>query len=285
MAIDTSFLRQLNRFALILNNKVNSNYAGEHKSTETGSGLVLKDFIQYTPGDDFRRIDWRVFARSDRLYVKRFEEERNLTIHIVIDFSASMNFGNNIKKSEYASMLAVGFAYLALKNNERFVISTFADALELFKPKKGRAQLAKIVEFLNNKKAKGMSNFEQALRRYYKRQVKTKSMIVVISDFLYDTSQMAAIVPLLKDHKVSFIQVLDKVETDMNLEGDYELLDSESKKSIRTYVSPLLKRKFTDAMGLHQSKIKNVLARINGEFHTVSTRDDIFDSFYRIFNE
>jgi len=283
MAIDTSFLRQLNRFALILQNKVNSNYAGEHKSTATGSGLVLKDFVQYSTGDDFRRIDWKIFARTDRLYIKRYEEDRNLTIHILIDFSGSMGFGTKVKKSEYASMLALGFAYIALKNNEKFVISTFADALEMFKPKKGRSQLARIVEFLNNKKAKGASNFGEALRRYYKRQVKSRSMIVVISDFLYDTKQIEELLPLFRDHRAVFIQVLDKVETEMNLEGDYELVDAETRTSMRTFISPYLKRKYGDMMSAHQAKIKNLLLRVKGEFHTVSTKDDVFDSFFTIF--
>lgn len=285
MAIDTSFLKQLNRFALILEHKVNSNYAGEHKSTEQGSGLVLKDFTQYTPGDDFRRIDWKVYARSDKLYVKRYEEERNLTIHIIIDFSASMNFGTAMKKSEYASMLAIGFAYIGLRNNEKFVISTFADALQMFKPKKGRSQLARVVQFLNEKKAAGVSNFSAALQRYYKRQIKSRSLIIVLSDFLYEVDQIKKVLPLLKEHKVHFVQVLDAQETDMKMEGDYELIDSETKTKMRTFISPFLKRRYGDLMSSHQGKIKNALSQIGARFSTVTTGDDIFDSFYKIFND
>ena len=89
--IDTSFLHHLDRMDLIIKRKVNSNFQGERKSNEVGQGLVLQDYIQYTPGDDFRKIDWKVFARTDKLFIKRFEEERNLTVHIIIDFSASMD--------------------------------------------------------------------------------------------------------------------------------------------------------------------------------------------------
>src|SRR4030042_1668123 len=122
--IKTDFLRQLDRFSLILTKRKTSTYVGEKKSPATGKGLIFKDHTQYVPGEDFRSVDWRVFARTDKLFVKRYEEERNATVHILIDMSGSMNFGTECTKAEYASMLGLGFAYLAMKNNERFVLCT-----------------------------------------------------------------------------------------------------------------------------------------------------------------
>src|SRR3989338_5656678 len=98
--IDTSFLAQLARFSLVIKHRVLSQYAGSRQSAAFGRGTVFKDHRPYAPGDDFRNIDWKVFARTDDLYIKNYEEERNLTVHIIIDTSASMNFGSATKKIE-----------------------------------------------------------------------------------------------------------------------------------------------------------------------------------------
>jgi len=282
--IDTSFLHHLDRMDLIVKRKVNSNYQGERQSSEVGQGLVLQDYVQYVPGDDFRKIDWKVFARSDKLFIKRFEEERNLTVHIIIDFSASMGFGKNTKKSEYASQLGVGFAYMALKNNERFVLSTFADKLELFQPKRGRKQLAAIVEYLNTKSPAGSSNFSDSVTRYYKSQVRSRSLVVIISDFLYGLDGIREAIYRYKDHEVILLQVLDEVETELDLEGDFKLTDSESSQILRTNINPQLRKRYLENMADHQARIQRIATEVRGKFFTVSTKEQIFDAFYRILN-
>src|SRR3989338_4048340 len=107
--ITTSFLDQLTRFNLVVNKRVTSNLIGSKKSVAAGRGLTFKDYRIYAPGDDIRLIDWKVFARTDNLYIKVHEEERNLTVHILIDKSASMDFGKPVSKFDYASMIGVGF--------------------------------------------------------------------------------------------------------------------------------------------------------------------------------
>ena len=280
--IDTSFLTQLKKFRLIIERKVNSNYQGERKSLAAGSGLSLRDYITYTPGDDFRKIDWRVFARTDKLYIRRYEEERNLTIHILLDYSGSMNYGGKFKKSDYAAMLGMGFAYMALANNERFVMSTFAEKLERYRPRKGRRQLASMVEYLNNKKAEGRTNFEASLVQYHKKQISSRSMVFVISDFLYDTEEIKRALIRYKDHKVVLIQVLDPTEMSLDLEGDYNLIDSESKDQVRTHISPYVKTQYSEALAEHSAKIKNVANELKAQYYQVSSGDNIFDSFYKI---
>lgn len=280
--IDTSFLHHLDRMDLIIKRKINSNYQGERKSNEVGQGLVIQDYIQYTPGDDFRKIDWKVFARTDKLFIKRFEEERNLTVHIIIDFSASMGFGKNIKKSDFASQVGVGFAYMALKNNERFVLSTFADKLELFQPRRGRKQLAAIVEYLNAKKPSGVSNFSEAVSRYYKSQVKSRSLVVIVSDFLYGLDKIKEAIYRYHEHEVILVQILDEIETDLNIDGDFKLTDSETKSIMRTNVNPQLRKRYLEGMADHQARIGKIAEEIGGKFFTVSTKEQVFDAFYRI---
>jgi len=279
--IDLSFLHHLDRLSLIINKRITSNYVGERKSIATGRGLVFKDHIIYAPGDDFRYIDWKVYGRLDKLFVKRFEEERNLTVHIIVDYSASMGFGKKQTKAEYASMFGIGFAYMAMKNNERFVLSTFSNVLEPFKAHKGRSQLISIVDYLNKKKPQGLSKLDDSLGRY-KKLINSKSMVIILSDFLYSVQDIRQAIARFKRHNVVLIQVLDQEEETLPLDGDFKLIDTETKETLRTFVSPYLRKKYTESMDNHRAEIKRACDEINAKFFTFHTGSPIFDAFYQV---
>ncbi len=282
--IDLSFLHKLDRLSLIINKRITSNYTGERTTAYTGKGLLFKDYIIYTPGDDFRSIDWKVFARSDKLFVKRYEEERNLTVHVVLDLSASMAFGKGVTKAEYASMIGLGFAYMAMKNNERFVVGTFSDKLELFKPKRGRKQLVNILDRLNQKKPVGVSNFEQSLFAY-KKLINTKAYVIIISDFLYDINQIKNALYRFKQHDIRLIQVLDPVEKELQLEGDFKLRDLETNEQMRTYISPSLRKTYLSQLSDHNAAIRKACDEVGAKFLSFSTETNVFDVFYEILQD
>lgn len=282
--INTDFLRHLDRLSLIINKRVTSNYTGERKTRYTGQGLVFKDYTIYSPGEDLKAIDWKVFGRTEKLFIKKFEEERNLTVHIVVDFSASMNFkSKQLKKSEYASMFGIGIAYMALKNNERFVLSTFAEKLNVFRPKKGKRQLMMLLQHLNEQQPKGVSNFEASLAKY-KGMINSKSFVAIVSDFLYDINQIKSVLYRLKNQEVKLIQVLDPVEAELNLEGDYKLRDLESEEQVRTYISPYLRKNYLEKLSAHSAEIKKVCDETGAQFYSFSTDTPIFDAFYQVFS-
>ena len=241
--IDTSFLDQLTRFNLVVNKRVTSNLAGPRKSIAAGRGSTFKDFRIYAPGDDIRLIDWRVYARTDNLYIRVKEEERNLTVHIIIDGSASMGFGKPVSKFDYASMIGVGFAYLALRDNEKFQFSTFADQLEIFQPRRGMSHLAAMVQHLNSIKPKGYSKLLDTVRQY-KKVIGSKSMLVIASDFLVNIEEIREAFYLLGDHDIKIIQVFDRTEKELKFEGDMKLIDSETKGMLRTFVSPRMRKEY-----------------------------------------
>jgi uncharacterized protein (DUF58 family) len=283
MAVDLDFLHQLNRMSLIINKRLTSNYVGERRSVATGRGLIFKDHAIYSPGDDFRSIDWRVLARLDKLFVKRYEEERNLTVHIVVDYSGSMGFGGRVKKYEYADMLALGFAYMAMRYNERFVVSTFSDRIEVFKPKRGRTNLMRMLDYLNEKKPKGLSKFGASLAQYKKR-VTSRSYVVIMSDFLYDPAEIKQAISRYSDHQVVLIQVLDKTETELDIEGDFKLVDSESEDTLRTFISPWARKQYLQQLAEHQAKIKRICDELGAKFFVFHTGFPIFDAFYQVLN-
>ena|SRR3989338_8433517 len=279
--IDTSFLALLDRFSLIIKKKITSNYVGSRASTSYGSGLIFKDYRDYVMGDDIRAIDWNIYARTEELFVKRFEEERNITIKIIVDASASMNFGEKIKKFEYASMIGLGFTHMALKNNERFEFSTFAEQLVTYRAKKGKSQLLAILSYLNSTTAKGKSNFKRSLEEYRK-TVSSRSMIVLISDFLFDLQELKDILYRYKKTEVYVVQVLDPIERNLEIYGDLLLKDSESNDMLRTFLSHRLKEKIKEKLNAHIFEIQEICGETNSKFISVTTDTSIFDTFYGI---
>ena len=281
MAINTDFLRQLEKFNLVIKKRVTSSFSGERTADFTGSGLIFRDYSNYTYGDDFRNIDWKAYGKSEKYFVKRYEEDRNLTIHILLDLSGSMDFGNKIKKSDFASMIAIGFAYIAMKNNERFVLSTFDDKLEFFRPQKGIHQLASILHYLNGKQAKGISSFEKSLVSY-KSLINSRAMVVIISDFFYSAEEIRNILYRYKGNKIKLIQVLDVMEKKMDIEGDYNLVDLETDQRMHTFVDPFLRKEYFNKLEKHNAFISGVCDDVKADFFTVSNDENIFDVFYKI---
>lgn len=279
--IDTSFLDQLSRFNLVVRKRVTSNLAGPRRSVATGRGLTFKDYRIYAPGDDIRLIDWKVYARTDDLYIKAYEEERNLVVHIIIDASASMGFGRPISKFDYASMIGVGFAYLALRDNEKFQFSTFADTLEIFQPRRGMSHLAAMVQHLNSVKPKGYSKLLDTIMQY-KKVIGSKSMLVVASDFLVNIDEIREALYMLGDHEIKIIQVLDRVEKELKIEGDMKLIDSETRGMLRTFISPRLRMDYQHQLDEHCAKIEEACNKLNISYHLAITDTPIFDTFYRI---
>jgi uncharacterized protein (DUF58 family) len=282
MTINTDFLRELDRFSIVLKKKVISQFQGNRETTFAGSGLTFKDYKDYTYGDDFRQIDWRIYSRTDKYYIRRYEEERNMTVHIIVDASASMNFGKLIKKFEYAAQIGLGFAYIALKNNERFEFSTFAEELQPFKAKKGMAHLVNIVNRLSEMDVKGKSAFAKSLESY-KKLITSKSVIIIISDFLYPLDEIRNTLLRFRNSEVIAVQVLDPLEKSFAIEGDLILHDAETDQKMRTYVTRRVQQDYRDQMDQHGAKIAEVAETARFTFLTVTTDQPVFETFYQAF--
>lgn len=277
--IDTSFLAQLARFSLVIKQRVLSQYSGSRQSMAHGKGNIFKDHRPYTAGDDFRNIDWKVFARTDDLYIKNYEEERNLTVHIIIDTSASMNFGSTVKKIDFASMLGVGFAYLSLRENEKFQFATFAETITFFPSRRGMGQLAAMIDYLNGIRPAGVSKLAPALEQY-KKFIGSRAMVILISDFLVPLEEINKALFQLGNQQVKVLQVLDPMERHFGLSGDYRLEDSETHDTLQTNVSPRLKLEYRTKLEEHLAGITQTCGNLKFSFQTLTTDMPIFDAFY-----
>ncbi|MEM3374528.1 MAG: DUF58 domain-containing protein [Candidatus Woesearchaeota archaeon] len=282
--IDTQFLSQLKRFHIIIDKRVTSSFSGSRKSSFTGHGLIINDFRPYVPGDDYRAIDWKIYARTDQFFVKRYEEEKNLNVHLLIDVSKSMDYGTGNTKFEYAAMLALGFAYLSARNNERFNLVLLSDKSEYLRAKKGSNLVLSFLDHLNKVKCKGIINFESEVKKY-KKTIKTKSLVIFISDFLFDVVHLKNTLHLFKEHELKVIQILDKTETNFNVYGSLELEDAETGEKLETYISERKRQEYRERMYKHILNIEQETLKSKGKFFLFSTEHPLFDAFYSVLNK
>ena len=282
MTIDISFLPRLNRLSLLVKKRITSQMAGSRPSIAKGRGLTITDYRPYTKGDDLRYLDWKLYARTDKDYIKLFEEDRSLTVHIILDRSTSMDFGNKTTKFEYGAMLGLACAYLAMHKNDKFVFSTFAEDLTFLRPHKGMSQLVSVVDSLKAVKVKGESRFEYSMRRY-KELIHSRSIVIVISDFLMNAEEIRkGLMRLGNKNEIKIIQVLDRDEVDLKIEGDVNLHDAESNTVLRTYISKKLRQTYQGKLNEHTVEVQDVCNKAGASFYQVITDVDIFENFYRI---
>ena len=285
MAIDPTFLDQLKGLELLARRKVSSVYMGSRRSVRQGRGIEIADYREYYPGDDFRSIDWRVYARTERLYIRRFEEEKDLTLHILIDSSASMDFSvSGMRKFDYGGSIAVGFAYLAMSKYEKFASALFSDRItDVMQPKKGKMHFFRMVELLNNAIQKGKTDLEKCIGQYTN-MIKSRSFIIVISDFIEPMESLEyAIYRIAKYSKEAvLVQILDPGEISLKWTDDIKFEDMESLKSERTFLSPDFKKRYQERLKEHISGIQEICDDTGVEFYSITTDTPLFDAFVRI---
>jgi uncharacterized protein (DUF58 family) len=206
--------------------------SGAFNSKFRGGGIEFSEVREYIPGDDVKRIDWNVSARHDSLFVKEFVEENELNIYLIIDLSASNDFGIKKSKLDLSFEVAVSLMFLALKNNDRLGLGIFTDKLEKFIPsKKGKRQLLKIIKELVDYKPKSKkTNIMESLTAL-NNKLKRKSVIYIISDFISDSYEKP--LKFLKlHHQVVLINISDIQEKDIPKIGYAYIEDSETGEQI-----------------------------------------------------
>ncbi len=279
--IDTSFFKELDRFSFMVRKRVSTAYSGSRRSILKGRGMEPVSYREYTKGDDFKIIDWKVYGRTEKLYVKEFEEEKSLTTHILLDTSKSMDFRN---KFEYAAMLALGFAYLVTKDNEKFGVSTFAEEINITKPKRGRRYLSQTIDLLNSTELSGKTRFDYCMEKYA-RFIKSRSLVIVISDFMADTNAIRNAIFRLGDNELVLIQVLDPVEKNLDLGGEARLIDLETDQKLDIYTSPRLRAEYQKRLSDHITMIKEPSIQVGADFHTVTTDMPVFEAIFQVINK
>jgi uncharacterized protein (DUF58 family) len=213
---------------------------GLHKSPYHGFSVEFAEHRPYLPGDAIRNIDWKLFGRTDRHYVKQFEEETNLRAHIIVDASRSMNYTSDqkrITKYKYATMLAAALAYLLQRQQDAVGLGLFDEELRVFMPARlKQSYLREMLRVLQTTEPSHATRTQSALRRVAER-LNRRGLVIVISDFLDDIEEILMPLRLMQHagHEVIAFQVLDPAERTLDLNSaDATIVDLETGQQLRT---------------------------------------------------
>ncbi len=280
MPIDPAFLDELDRLDASLKRQTAALKKGEQDSPNVGEGLTFSDYRRYAPGDDTRLIDWRLYARTDELFVKQFEEERNLTVHVLLDASGSMDYGEgDHHKFEFGAKLGLGFAYLTAEEHNEFRFSTFQSLPErLDAGTSNRGEVLQLIERLNETEPAGDADFETAFEAYDD-SIRSRSLVVIVSDFLGDLDALETGVAALARNDVLLVHVQAPEEVDPDAGGDTIFEDLETDRTRRTYFGGRLEQQYRQRLAAHVDGVAERAQDLGVAHETVETDEPFFDAF------
>ncbi|MFB6172761.1 MAG: DUF58 domain-containing protein [Haloarculaceae archaeon] len=284
--ITPAFLDELDRVAASQRRQVDSRFQGEHESDRRGEGLTFADYRRYSPGDDTRLIDWRLYARTEELYVKQFEEERDLTVHVLVDGSGSMDFGDEggTHKFEYAAKLGLGFAYLAARDHNDFRLALLGEGLErLDRGRSNRGEVLALVDALNDHEPTGTVDFRRALADY-EGTIGSRSLVLVASDFLAAPDDVGAGLDALAGNHLALAHVLAPGEREVPAAGDTVFEGLEAESSLRTYFGARLADRYRDRLDAHVDAVAERARDVGARHDLVDTGTDFFDAFLDVWD-
>jgi len=237
--LDPVFLSKLANLELVARCAVEGFFAGLHPSPFQGFSVEYSDHRQYHPGDEVKFVDWKVYARSDRLYIKRFQQETNTTVYLLLDASRSMAFrgGHSVRKIDYACFLAAALSYLMLQQCDSTGLVLFGEKIRAqIPPASKRTHLNALLQMLEHVEPAGRTDLATVLHAMAEIG-KRRGLIILISDLLDDQGDILKGLAHLKflKHDVVVYHVMDHQEIHLDYEGLIQFEDLESKDKIRTF--------------------------------------------------
>lgn len=230
--IPAEILKKVRLIEIKTRHIVNNIFGGEYHSAFKGMGMEFAEVREYYPGDDIRAIDWNVTARTGKPFIKKYDEERELTVMLIVDVSASGFFGTGESlKSDIMVELASILSFSAIKNNDKVGLLLFSDKIEEFiPPKKGKSHVLRVIREMIYHKAKDRKTDISIALEHIQKVLKRKSIIFLLSDF-WDDSYQQTMKLINKKHDLINIQILDKAEIAIPKLGMVKFHDAETQKS------------------------------------------------------
>jgi len=278
-------LKKVQRIQIVANRQVNDLFAGQYKSVFRGRGMEFDEVREYQPGDDIRTIDWNVTARSHVPHIKRFAEERELTVMFVVDVSASGAFGSpGQSKLDMVIELAAMLMFSALKNNDKVGLLLFCDeVLHYFPPRKGKAHVLHMIrELVSTKPVARTTNLAEALD-YLNRVQKRKAVVFLISDMLGPNAKQSLAVANQR-HDLTAVTVSDPREHELPDVGFLRLVDAETGQIVELDTrSKAVRQRFKDQAEQRVERLSNELSRSGVDELPIRTDVDYLASLHRFF--
>ena len=284
--IPEELIKRIRQIQIYTSRAVDASFAGQYESVFKGRGMQFDEVREYMPGDEIRTIDWNVTARTGRPFIKRFVEEREMTVLFAVDLSASGEFGTVSKlKNELAAEFCAVLAFAAAKNNDKVGLLIFTDRIELFiPPKKGSRHILRLIrELLGFTMPKRRTNIPLALD-YIARVVRKRATVFLVSDFI-ETDFRKPLSLLNKRHDVIAVPVRDRVEIAMPAVGLIEVQDAETGQIMLVDTSS---KRFRAQYGDHSSRrfseLKNTLRSINVDLIPIATDKPYINDLIQFFH-
>ncbi|MCB9890568.1 MAG: DUF58 domain-containing protein [Planctomycetes bacterium] len=282
---DPEFLASVERLKLIARRVAPSGSPAEKRSKQQGSGMEFRDYRPYSPGDDIKAIDWNVYRRLGKVFLRLFEEQRDLPVYVVPDVSRSM-FHGDVPRIDACLRAAFAFAAIALREADSVGVFPFSDTLDVaLRPGSGSGRLLRVATSLTKVEPGGPTDFVAAMRRFSAMRLRP-GLVVVVSDF-FDRNGLEGVLDAFRSvqHRLCFVQLVRKTDAQPNLEGELLLQDCESGHESEVSITPAvldayreLYRKFEDGMTSFARKRHAGLVRIDVEDNVVDQLAQLFES-------
>ena len=257
---DEQFQRKLEYLAMVSRRVFTGAMKAERRTKRTGSGVEFADHRDYAPGDDFRHLDWHAYQRFDKLLLRLFEEEEDLSIYFIIDCSWSMAFGKG-EKLKYAKQLCAALAYVGLANLDRVAIVAANDEVSgRMEPTRSKQRIFRVFRFLNRVQADGETNLESALKTFVA-QHKRRGLAVLISD-LYDPAGFEKGINVLRYNKFEpfVLHVVSPSDATPDLKGDLVIYDCETGEEREVTVTNKVLQRYGEAYQSYRKRIERFCA-------------------------
>ena len=284
--LSKDLLKKIRQIQIRTSHQVTEVMAGEYKSAFKGRGMEFDEVREYQPGDDVKSIDWNVTARTGKPYIKRFVEERELTVMLVVDASSSGSFGSiNKSKNEVAAEIAALLAYSAIRSNDRVGLIVFTDQIEKYvPPKKGRSHVMRVIREILFLEAPehGETDITSALE-YLQKVCTRRSVVFLISDFICENYAQALMLAS-KKHDLIPVSITDPRELELPDIGFIDLMDAETGERILVDTSDKKVRRTFRALGIQrQEQLKKQFRQMNADAISIETDRSYVDSLVKFF--
>lgn len=274
--LDPAVISKLKTLELKARMVVEGFKVGLHRSPYHGFSVEFSEHRPYMQGDALKNVDWKVFAKSEKYYIKQFEEETNLLSHIFVDASKSMQFKHSgkVSKIDYATILAAALAYVMIDQQDSVGLAIFSDKIHTYlPPKSNRVYLKTLLSALNQIQPGGTTTTSKCLDSVTEK-IKKRGLTIIISDFFDDMNSILTALKHLhyKKNEVIVFQILDPIEKNFGFDRDSVFVDLESGEQITTQPHQI-QRAYQEAMNEYLNKLKNECLNFGIEYNLIDTSE------------
>lgn len=287
--VDTSeLLKKVRKIEIKTRGLSNNIFAGEYHTAFKGRGMQFAEVREYMPGDDVRSIDWNVTARYSKPFIKVFEEEREMTLMLLVDVSGSDDFGTAEQtKREYLTEVAATIAFSAATNNDKIGVIFFSDKIEKYiPPQKGKKHILYIIrELLSFQPTSRKTNIDFALK-YFTNMVKKRCSAFLISDFIDDSNYSDSLLIASKKHDLAALQIFDPREKELPDAGLIKMKDAETNEDMWVDTSSASTRRVYEQYVKERDELlAQNFAKSGVDYISIATTDDYVKSLMKLFKK